>query len=177
VNPGDQRVHVLPDHCEHVRTDGICVRRRDQPCVTVTFDEGRRPLQPSDVVTLTASDLSDLSRKAMRMRRNDPDRALFVDIHVAMADKASAARASLAAAGGTAPMNTLVYVGTPAGLAGLLKDIHTLGLADGAFLRPLLTAQLDLICARVLPVLQGEMPGFSADLSSAAKPHEKENAR
>ncbi len=150
---------------------------RDHTCVAVAFDEHRWPLRPSDLVTFTASDLSDLSRRTMRARRNEPDVVVFVDIHIAIADEAAVARGALSATGATVPAKTLVYIGTPLGLAGLIKDIHTLGLADGVFLRPLLTAQLELIRTCVLPVLRVEMPAFTAHLSCTVEPHMKENAR
>lgn len=50
---------------------------------------------------------------------------------------------------------TLRYVGTPSGLAGLIADLYTLGLIDGAMLIPLVADDVaKLIFKEVLPELE-----------------------
>ena len=62
---------------------------------------------------------------------------------------------SLTLAGGDEPdRQTLLYVGTPAGLAGLIADIHALNIADGAVLIPRAAGVAELIPEAVLPVLR-----------------------
>jgi hypothetical protein len=103
-----------------------------------------------EVVEVRVRDLTVLCRTVERVRRHRPGVAVLVNIHVAIAAEASVARFALAAADGDVPTDTLVYVGTPDGLLGLIKDIHTLRLADGAVIRPLASAaDLDLLDATV----------------------------
>ena len=62
-----------------------------------------------------------------------------------------------AAAANTA-YDTMLYVGTPSGLAGLVADMHALGIADGAVLIPRTALAVDLIHDAVLPVLNSMLP-------------------
>ena len=75
----------------------------------------------------------------------------------------------MAGAGLAPPGDTVRYVGTPDGLAGLLADIHALGIADGALLQPLLPGTADLIIERTMEVLRtmGELPSPVSEVRSA----------
>lgn len=97
--------------------------------------------------------LSDIARKSARARRDHPEVDVVVDIDVVIADEASTARAMVDSEHGETGDSTLLYVGTPAGLAGLITDIHALGIADGAVLIPGTAGVVDLIRDAVLPVL------------------------
>lgn len=62
---------------------------------------------------------------------------VVVDIDVMVDVDAATARARVAEAADRPTADTLVYVGTAGGLAGLIIDMHALGICDGAVLRPL----------------------------------------
>lgn len=147
---------------------------RGRGCAVVTFDGQRWSRGYTEIVALTACDLADLSRRTIRARANHPGAPVYADIHVAIAEKASTARTALAESAAKVPTNTLVYVGTPHGLIGLIKDIRTLDLADGVFLRPLIAGDLEPINASVLPVLRG-ITGLTAEVNCVADYHTKEN--
>ncbi|MGU3497785.1 hypothetical protein [Mycobacterium sp. C31M] len=117
-------------------------------------DAGRvRPNSPADPIRVRAADLRSLSSQVAAIRAHSPTAGIVVDIDVMIAHDAAAARAALARRGGH-DGRTLLYVGTPIGLAGLIADIHALGLADGAVLQPLDDGVPDLIRDAVLPELR-----------------------
>jgi hypothetical protein len=106
---------------------------------------------PGDVVRVRAADLRSVTQKAAALREERPNVHALVDIDVMIARDAHSARAAMAAAPPT-DGTTLLYVGTPVGLAGLIADIHALGIADGAVLIPLTRDGVtDLIRDEVLP--------------------------
>ena len=96
-------------------------------------------------------DLSDIARKSAQLRRDHSGVDVVADIDVVIATEARAARAMLDA--GETCDRTLLYVGTPSGLASLITDMHALGIADGAVLIPRTAAVADLIRDAVLPIL------------------------
>ena len=108
---------------------------------------------PDDAIRVRAVDLRALGQHVAVVRAEYPSAAVVVDIDVMIADQATSARAALNRLGGEHG-DTLLYVGTPAGLAGLIADIHTLGIADGVVLLPMTAAgNVDLIYDDVLPRL------------------------
>lgn len=109
-------------------------------------------LDPADPIRVRGRDLGEVSRKAAAARRDHPGRDVVVDIDVVIAPDAPAARAMrhLDDIDG----DTLLYVGTPAGLAGLIADVHVLGIADGAVLVPGADGVTALLRNAVFPVLQ-----------------------
>jgi alkanesulfonate monooxygenase SsuD/methylene tetrahydromethanopterin reductase-like flavin-dependent oxidoreductase (luciferase family) len=102
---------------------------------------------------IRAVDLGDIWRKSARLRRERPDVEVVVDIDVVIAADARTARALLGTPVGDGEDHALLYVGTPSGLAGLIADIHALGIADGAVLIPRVAGAAELIRDAVLPVL------------------------
>lgn len=83
------------------------------------------------VVRVTAADLREAGVLANRIRQDHPAGTpvlLDVDVHLA-ADSRTALRE--AAALDADPSDRIRYVGTPAGLAGLVADIRAAGIADG----------------------------------------------
>lgn len=113
---------------------------------------------PVDPIRVRAADLRSLASRVADIRIDSPDAEIVVDIDVMLAHEAAAARRALAAKGGH-DGRTLLYVGTPTGLAGLIADIHALGIADGAVLQPLDDeGVLDLIRDVVLPQLRTMAP-------------------
>jgi alkanesulfonate monooxygenase SsuD/methylene tetrahydromethanopterin reductase-like flavin-dependent oxidoreductase (luciferase family) len=98
-------------------------------------------------------DLSDLARKSASRRRDHPDVDVVADIDVVIAAEARTARAMLSSDAHETCDGTLLYVGTPPGLASLITDIHALGIADGAVLIPRAAGVADLIRDAVLPLL------------------------
>ncbi|CAJ1579087.1 hypothetical protein [[Mycobacterium] wendilense] len=84
-------------------------------------------------VRLAARDLQHAQRAGDRLRA-DTGAAVVLDLTVLVAEDRRAARRLLAAA---QPAGDAVhYVGTVEGLAGLVDDIYTLGVADGVTLIP-----------------------------------------
>ena len=80
------------------------------------------------VVRVSAGDLQQAQRARTRLRHDDGDVAVILDVQVAVAPDVRSAFASLGAADGVR------YAGTVHGLAGLIADIETAGVADGVTL-------------------------------------------
>lgn len=99
-------------------------------------------------------DLRDVARQSAHVRHDHPDVDVVADIEVIIADEARTALAMLNFYAGETGGSTLRYVGTPSGLAGLVSDIHALGIADGAVLIPRTVGVADLIRDAVLPALR-----------------------
>src|SRR5882757_5738610 len=110
-------------------------------------------------VRVQAADLREARQKVATIRAEaGHDVPTLLDVEVVIAPDSRSARASLAildSALRTARRPaSLLYVGTPKGLAGLIADIHTLGIADGVILQPLvLPGVLTHIVGEVLPAL------------------------
>lgn len=115
--------------------------------------------RPGDITRVRAPDLRTLSQRASTARRRHPFAAVLADIEVAVACDARSARTSLAAAGGAPDHDVLQYVGTVAGLAGLISDLFVLGLVDGAVLMPLAGhTAAELIHGEIADEIRGFMP-------------------
>ncbi|MGW0040693.1 hypothetical protein [Rhodococcus sp. NPDC003348] len=120
---------------------------------------------PGSVIRVRARDLGEAQRRreTARIRAaadgRDPDTvAVLLDVEVLLADDHRAARRELARldAGLTEPHvpESLSYIGTPSGLAGLIADIRAAGVADGVTLLPLVLPRvLDRVVDDVLPML------------------------
>lgn len=108
---------------------------------------------PADI-RVRGADLREVARRSAAARRDHPGCSVVVDIDSVIASDARTARSPAPV---TDPHRTeettLLYVGTPAGLAGLIADIHVLGIADGAVLIPRAENVTDLIRSAVVPVL------------------------
>jgi hypothetical protein len=106
-----------------------------------------------------ATDLRDAYQKVATIRAEAGHEVpTLLDVEVMIAQDSRSARTSLAILDSAlrAPRRpaSLLYVGTPGGLAGLIADIHTLDIADGVILRPLvLPGVLSHILDEVLPAL------------------------
>ena len=83
-------------------------------------------LEPA--VRVAADDLSQAKRARARIRAESDDIAVILDMTVAVADDFRSARGELGSADGVR------YAGTVDGLAGLIADIETAGVADGVTL-------------------------------------------
>lgn len=101
---------------------------------------------------IRGADLSAVARESARLRADQPDVDVVVDIDVVIAADVRAARAMHCEADEIGS-GTLLYVGTPSGLASLIADIHALGIVDGAVLIPRTAGMADLIREAVLPLL------------------------
>jgi alkanesulfonate monooxygenase SsuD/methylene tetrahydromethanopterin reductase-like flavin-dependent oxidoreductase (luciferase family) len=111
---------------------------------------------PGELVRVIATDLRDAAHKTAEAREDHPGVDVLVDIEVVIARDARTARETLGDLVDDRAGDTLLYVGTPTGLVGLITDIHALGIADGAVLVPLAGAGvIDLIRREVLPELSG----------------------
>ncbi len=99
------------------------------------------------------TDLRRVAHCAGLAREEHPGMDILVDIDVMVDVDAAAARARVAAAVHPPCTDTLLYIGTPVGLAGLITDMHALGICDGAVLRPLIPGFGTSIRDRVLAEL------------------------
>lgn len=113
-------------------------------------------------------DLSDVARKSARARHTDPQADVVADIDVVIAPDAATARRLRDESASESDGRAILYVGTPAGLAGLVADIYALGIADGAVLIPGAPGVADLIRDAVLPALQAM--GLFTDSAAQALP-------
>lgn len=135
------------------------------------IEHGQRvwPDATGDLMRVRATDLRHLARRVAAVRAEHPGRDVVADIHVVIAADARSARAALAASGEPPAADALLYVGTATGLAGLIADLHALGLIDGAILIPLLGQEMvDRIYNEVLPQLKTFLPAHCGDQSRPA---------
>ena len=120
--------------------------------------------QPAErCVRIQAVDLRQAGRKSAMLRadaaaRDCPPPPVLVDIEVLIDRDAASARNMLAQLDATfaitGPPRSLRYIGTPTGLAGLIADIHILGIADGVMLLPLMEVEMvDRVFDEVFPML------------------------
>jgi hypothetical protein len=114
-----------------------------------------------DVVRITAADLRAAQRTTASIHadalKNSTDVAVFVDLDAMVADDARTALNQMnrhdALTGGPTHPDSLRYIGTPDGLAGLIDDIFRTRVADGVTVRPLSLATLDEFVDTTLPAL------------------------
>jgi hypothetical protein len=133
--------------------------------VDLTAPRGAQP----DVVRINAADLRAAQRTTASIHsdalRNSADVAVLVDLEVMLADDARNALNQMnrhdALTGGPTHSDSLRYIGTPGGLAGLIGDVFTVGVADGVTVRPLSPATFDDFVDSTLPVLARF--GFTVD--------------
>lgn len=94
--------------------------------------------EAAPTVRISASDLAQARRKRSRIKADDDTVAVILDVTVAVAgDFRAARRLEVAAEVPEGPEDAVVrYVGTADGLAGLLDDIESAGVADGVTLIP-----------------------------------------
>jgi hypothetical protein len=107
---------------------------------------------PEPVVRVAAGDLQQARRARTRLRGDDGEVAVILDVTVAVAADVRAAYASLGHGESTGGVR---YAGTVSGLAGLIADIETAGVADGVtLLGATSTANLAEIGRTVLTLLE-----------------------
>jgi hypothetical protein len=82
---------------------------------------------------VTAPDLQSAQRAGNRVRADSDDVAVILDVTVLVADDFRSARISMAELH-TADEDTMRYAGTLDGLAGLVGDIFSAGVAEGVTL-------------------------------------------
>jgi hypothetical protein len=130
-----------------------------QPWIELTAFRGDADGPLLTTRRVQATDLRDACQKVVSIRAEAGNEVpTLLDVEVMIAQDSRSARTSLAildSALRTARRPaSLLYVGTPRGLAGLIADIHTLGIADGVILRPLVVpGVLFYILDEVLPAL------------------------
>ncbi|MCV7054312.1 hypothetical protein [Mycolicibacterium gilvum] len=113
--------------------------------------------------------MRELAQRAATAREQHPGVDVLVDIDVMIAATAPAARELLAGITSCDRSDTVRYVGTPIGLAGLVSDLHALGIADGAVLLPMLPEVVELIEKVTLPHLNSlSINGFASHESQTA---------
>lgn len=112
-------------------------------------------IDPRDTfVRVDADDLKCASRCAAAAREIHPGTDVLLNIDVMIANRSADARAQLCEPDTAPRCDTMLYVGTAHGLAGLIADIYVLGIADGAVLRPLSPAAERLVYEQTLAVLR-----------------------
>lgn len=91
---------------------------------------------PEPVVRLVAGDLQQARRARARLRGDDGEVAVILDVTVAVAGDVRSAFAlpGSASLGAQDSARGVRYTGTVSGLAGLIADIETAGVADGVTL-------------------------------------------
>lgn len=116
----------------------------------VDIDTGASPSSPSaDAIRIVAADLSDAQSRYRRLKADRPSSLVLVDIDVHISTDARTARHDVLAAGPDARSGGMQYVGTASGLAGLVTDIVTAGVADGVTVRPLIAEFGDAVTRQI----------------------------
>lgn len=128
---------------------------------------------PTDTVQrISASDLREGQQARARARSEavaagkDADSvAVFLDIEIHIADEARTARREFATSGASSVPGSIRYVGTPAGLAGLIADVKAAEVADGVTLIPVGPSKrnFDKVADGVVPWLEDRGVVFAAD--------------
>jgi|SRR5690625_2869668 len=122
-----------------------------------THVSNRHGSPPDRVVRINACDLRSTCRQTAALHSEAASCgetiAVLVDLEVLIHHDRTKVRKWMAGLGGSRSSCTLRYVGTPAGLAGLIADIHVLQLADGVALLPLTPLACDLTLNMALPQL------------------------
>ncbi|EHB59006.1 hypothetical protein MycrhDRAFT_1442 [Mycolicibacterium rhodesiae JS60] len=118
---------------------------------------------------IRAADLGDIWRRSARLRRDRPDVDIVADIEIVIAADARTARSLMGSTDVDGTEGAMLYVGTPSGLAGLIADIHALGIADGAVLIPKAAGTAELVRDAVLPLLDTmlRLPGSAPEARPA----------
>jgi hypothetical protein len=130
-----------------------------EPWIELTGPPGGAECPLDTPLRVQAADLRDAYLKVAAIRDEvGHDVPTLLDVEVMIAQDSRSARTSLAildsALRTVRRPASLLYIGTPRGLAGLIADIHTLGIADGVMLRPLVVpGVLFRILDDVLPAL------------------------
>jgi hypothetical protein len=130
-----------------------------QPWIELTALRGGAERTVDIPLRVQAADLRDAQQKVATVRAEVGHGVpTLLDVEVMIARDSRSARTSLAildsALRTVRRPASLRYVGTPTGLAGLIADIHTLGIADGVILQPLVLAGvLSHVLDDVLPAL------------------------
>jgi len=130
-----------------------------EPWIELTGPPGGAEYPLDTPLRVQAADLRDAYLKVAAIRDEvGHDVPTLLDVEVMIAQDSRSARTSLAildsALRTVRRPASLLYIGTPRGLAGLIADIHTLGIADGVMLRPLVVpGVLSRILDDVLPAL------------------------
>ncbi|WP_407442714.1 hypothetical protein [Rhodococcus sp. (in: high G+C Gram-positive bacteria)] len=142
---------AYPDSAQRLLRVAVELSGRSGPDYWADLTVGRPgepPLDPAapsgNVIRVRAADLREAGKIRDRIRSEaasegrDPDAVtVLVDLEVLVDPDARAARRH-ARIEGTARREpgTLSYVGTPEGLASLIADVHSVGVADGVTLIP-----------------------------------------
>jgi hypothetical protein len=112
------------------------------PWIELTAPRGGADGRLDTPLRVQATDLHDAYQKVAAIRDEaGRDVPTLLDVEVMIAQDSRSARTSLAildsALRTVRRPASLLYIGTPSGLAGLIADIDTLGIADGVMVRPL----------------------------------------
>lgn len=111
------------------------------------------PSPDADTVRITATDLAQAQRTTERLRadvasanRDPGSLTVLLDLEIHIAPTARLAREQ-AASRSVDPPTSVRYIGTASGLAGLISDIHAVGVADGVALIPIVPTPIAEIVA------------------------------
>jgi hypothetical protein len=118
----------------------------------------------TNTVVIRADDLGVAQAMRMRIRREHRTEgdgatsvAVVLELEVHIADDARTARKELASSPNS-ETKTVRYVGTSSGLAGLIADIKSAGVADAVLIIPIIAARRvavgNRVAAEVLPLLE-----------------------
>ncbi|HEY5854672.1 MAG TPA: hypothetical protein VIW24_11630 [Aldersonia sp.] len=124
--------------------------------------------RPARVCRVRVADLRaaqrerDLIRAEVAAEGRDPESvAVLLDVDTLIAADTRRARLRLAELDAVVPavLSRVSYIGTPGGLAGLIRDMQAAQVADGVTLRPLDGGEtLDFIVGDVVPTLGRVLP-------------------
>ncbi|MGV9408504.1 hypothetical protein ACWDOP_01215 [Nocardia sp. NPDC003693] len=125
------------------------------------------PLDPATVRRVRTTDLLRTKRRTAQWKadaaaagRGPADTIVLVDLEVIIAEDVSSAHRALerldALVDSPPSPATLRYIGTPAGLAGLISDIYAAKVADGVVLLPLANAKI------LAHIVSGTLPALAA---------------
>lgn len=139
--------------------------------MTVLGRVGRRPLRlgiatetgvdwifPADPIRIRGADLRQVAGRAAATRQECPGVEVVIDVEFVVADTERIARDLPRIDCPNTDDQTILYVGTPAGLAGLIADIYAIDIADGAVLIPLIPGGGEVVRESVVPCLETMSP-------------------
>ncbi|TQC44846.1 hypothetical protein EEB14_35030 [Rhodococcus sp. WS4] len=127
-----------------------------------------------ETVRVQASDLAEAQSIRTRLRKDHvaaghgvDSIAVVVDVRVHISVDARTARKELAAAP-VCSENSLHYVGTAAGLAGLISDMKAAAVADGVTILPIVTQECAAVVERIIDDVLPRLETCGSVANSAA---------
>lgn len=162
------------------------VRSNERPAVALDLSTSSRPALPDLLVSgatqsrgvrICSPHLVDAQKRRAQIRASaesptQPE-SVFIDIEIHIAEDAHTARTEIERSGVPSTSTTMRYVGTPAGLAQLIRDVKAAQVADGVTLLPVIGSAcpsvVEMVINEVIPLVATAAEVDDAAVASALR--------